>query len=97
MAKKKDPNDVPLTPEAIAELSYEAVVERLEGTVERLEAGDLTLEDQLAAFEEGMTLLRAGQRLLDAAERRVEILLESGEKVPFDPDAAHADDAGEGP
>ena len=69
-------------------LSYEAVIERLEGLVEQLESGDLPLEAQIQAFETGMKLVRRGQSLLDAAERKVELLLnEAGETEPFEPAA----------
>ena len=60
---------------AIADASFEEVVQRLQDVVDRLERGDLPLEASLRAFEEGIALSRAGARRLDEAEQRVEQLL----------------------
>jgi exodeoxyribonuclease VII small subunit len=60
-------------------LSFEQILERLEGVVGTLEQGDAPLEQALAAFERGVSLARLGSRRLDEAERRVELLLSSDE------------------
>jgi exodeoxyribonuclease VII small subunit len=60
-------------------LSFEQVLESLEGVVTELERGELPLEQALAAFERGVTLSRKGASLLDDAERRIEVLLGQGE------------------
>jgi exodeoxyribonuclease VII small subunit len=60
-------------------LSFEQVLEKLEGVVTELERGELPLEQALAAFERGVTLSRKGASLLDDAERRIEVLLGQGE------------------
>jgi exodeoxyribonuclease VII small subunit len=60
-------------------LSFEQILERLEGVVGTLEQGDAPLEQALAAFERGVSLARLGSRKLDEAERRVELLLSSDE------------------
>lgn len=62
------------------ELSFEAALERLEEIVERLEDGDLELEAALAAFEDGVALTRRCAGQLDDAERRIEQLVQEGEK-----------------
>jgi exodeoxyribonuclease VII small subunit len=63
------------------ELTYDALVERLEKVVEALEAGDLSLEQSVERFAEGVKLSRdAGQRL-DEAERRVEQLVKDAAGV----------------
>ena len=69
------------SPEAPATdaLSFEQVLEKLEGVVAELERGELPLEQALAAFERGVTLSRKGASLLDDAERRIEVLLGQGE------------------
>jgi len=64
-----------------AEVTYDALVERLEKVVEALEAGDLSLEQSVERFAEGVRLAReAGQRL-DDAERRVEQLVKDAAGV----------------
>jgi exodeoxyribonuclease VII small subunit len=71
-----------------APLSFEQVLERLEGVVTELERGELPLDQALAAFERGVTLARDGAQRLDEAERRIELLLGDGDKSalrPFDP------------
>jgi exodeoxyribonuclease VII small subunit len=60
-------------------LSFEQILERLEGVVGTLEQGDAPLEQALAAFERGVSLARLGSRRLDEAERKVELLLSSDE------------------
>jgi len=69
------------SPEAPATdtLSFEQVLEKLEGVVAELERGELPLEQALAAFERGVLLSRKGASLLDDAERRIEVLLGQGE------------------
>lgn len=62
-------------------LSFEQILERLEGVVETLEQGDTPLEQALAAFERGVALSRLGSRRLDEAERRVELLLSAEDGV----------------
>ena len=62
----------------LAELSFEASLERLEGVVDQLERGDLELEASLVAFEEGVRLsARCSQQLVDA-EQRIETLTQEG-------------------
>jgi exodeoxyribonuclease VII small subunit len=60
-------------------LSFEQVLEKLEGVVTELERGELPLEQALASFERGVMLSRKGASLLDDAERRIEVLLGQGE------------------
>ena len=56
-------------------LSFEQILERLEGVVASLEQGDAPLEQALSTFERGIALARLGSRRLDDAERRIEALL----------------------
>lgn len=65
----------PSKPEGGGELSFEQILERLEGVVQALEQGDAPLEQALATFEQGMSLARQGASRLDEAERRIELLL----------------------
>ena len=54
----------------IAELSFEASLERLEEVVDRLEEGELELEASLEAFEEGVRLSTRCSEQLASARRR---------------------------
>jgi exodeoxyribonuclease VII small subunit len=71
------------------EVSYDALVARLEQVVGELEAGQLTLEQSIEKFAEGVRLARDASRKLDEAEARVELLVRSAdggeEAVPFEP------------
>ncbi len=69
------------------QLSFEQILERLEGVVGELERGELPLEQALLAFERGVMLSRRGAAQLDDAERRIEVLLGDADTValrPFD-------------
>jgi exodeoxyribonuclease VII small subunit len=76
-ARPPKPEQPPATDDAA--LSFEQILERLEGVVETLEQGDTPLEQALGAFERGVSLARLGSRRLDEAERRVELLLSAAE------------------
>jgi exodeoxyribonuclease VII small subunit len=71
------PASSPAAPSPEQELSFEAILEQLEGVVEALEAGDAPLEEAIKVFERGVGLSRLGARRLDEAERRIELLLEN--------------------
>ena len=62
-------------------LSFEQLLERLEGVVATLEQGDAPLEQALSTFERGIALARLGSRRLDDAERRIEALLGDGDEL----------------
>ena len=65
-----------------ADLSFEAIVKRLEHIASELENGEPSLEDALNLFEEGVRLQKMGSERLDAAERRLEILQSDGSTTP---------------
>ena len=71
----------PLLPQADDALSFEQILERLEGVVTTLEQGDAPLEQALSTFERGIALARLGGRRLDDAERRIEALLGDGDDL----------------
>ncbi|HEY9068757.1 MAG TPA: exodeoxyribonuclease VII small subunit [Candidatus Ozemobacteraceae bacterium] len=78
-----------LTSEAIAALSYEDAMERLEQTVEALEQEGTPLELGLRLYEVGTLLGRRCGQALDAAEARMVQLLGSAQEAvesPYDPD-----------
>lgn len=75
MTKKNDakPQTAPaFDPEAIAKLSYEEAIERLEAIIDRIESGEIGLEASVAAYEEGVALKEHCERIHQRAEQRVE-------------------------
>lgn len=77
MAKKEQPKDVPT-------ITFEEQLERLRNIVEKMEQGGLTLDESLKLFEEGIGLSGKLFEQLNRAESRVEELLSTLERVPFD-------------
>jgi exodeoxyribonuclease VII small subunit len=71
--------------EPLEGLSFEQLLERLEGVVDALEQGDAPLEEALSTFERGVLLSRLGAQRLDEAEQRVELLLRNGRTRPLVP------------
>jgi exodeoxyribonuclease VII small subunit len=69
----------PERPQEEGELSFEALLDRLQRVVEQLEQGDTPLEEALAAYEQGVRLSRLAARRLDEAERRIELLMSENE------------------
>ena len=64
---------------------FEVMLAKLEEIVRRMETGEMTLEESLAAFEEGTKLSRNCSKTLDEAQRKVESLLQDGEKLATAP------------
>lgn len=62
----------------MADESFEAALQRLEGVVRELEDGELPLEAGLARFEEGVALVRALKGRLEHARQRVQLLQDDG-------------------
>lgn len=71
---------------------FDKSLEALEELVERMERGDLSLEESLRQFERGVQLVRTCRSALDEAERKVELLTEDGDLVPFAPEPEPRDD-----
>ena len=67
-----------------AKKSFEESMERLEAIVVQLEKGECGLDQSLKLFEEGAKLAGQCEELLDQAEQKVNLLLESGQEVPFE-------------
>lgn len=53
------------------QLSFEALLERLQSMVTQLESEDLGLEASLKLYEEGVRLSLRGQEILEGAEAKV--------------------------
>lgn len=63
---------------------FDKNLERLRTIVEKIEQGGLSLEESLRLFEEGVGLSRRLFDILNRSESRVEELLATMERVPFD-------------
>jgi exodeoxyribonuclease VII small subunit len=57
---------------AIAELSFEAALKRLEAIVHRLESGEASLEESITLYAEGDRLRSQCEARLQAAQARIE-------------------------
>jgi len=57
---------------AIAELSFEDALKRLETIVHRLESGDASLEESIELYGEGDRLRKQCEARLQAAQARIE-------------------------
>lgn len=54
-----------------SEMSFEALLQRLQSMVNQLETDDLGLEASLKIYEEGVRLSLRGQTILEGAEAKV--------------------------
>jgi exodeoxyribonuclease VII small subunit len=59
-------------PEAIAELSFEAALKRLEEIVRKLESGETSLDEAIELYGEGDRLKQQCEERLRAAQARIE-------------------------
>ena len=59
-------------PEAIAQLSFEAALKRLEEIVRTLESGEAPLDESIKLYEEGERLKQQCEARLQAAQARIE-------------------------
>jgi len=65
--------------ETVAELTFEAAMQRLEKITQELESGSAPLDRSLELFEEGTLLVERCNKLLDTAQSRVKMLSKSGD------------------
>jgi exodeoxyribonuclease VII small subunit len=80
---------MPDQPEAIAELSFEAALKRLEEIVRRLEGGEATLDEAIELYGEGDRLRQQCEARLQSALAKIEKIQlgrdgEPSGTVPFD-------------
>lgn len=59
-------------PEAIAKLSFEAALKRLEEIVRKLESGEASLDESIELYGEGDRLKQQCEARLQAAQARIE-------------------------
>jgi exodeoxyribonuclease VII small subunit len=76
-------------PQAIAELSFEAALKRLEEIVRRLESGDASLDQSIELYAEGDRLKQQCEARLQAAQAKIEKIQfardgQPGGTAPFD-------------
>jgi len=86
--RSRKPTKPSIDVDASEESTFEEALQSLEAIVDRLEEGNLELEDALSAFEDGVKLTRRCAGQLEDAERRIEELVQEGEKWiarPFEP------------
>ena len=74
MADKK--SAAPAGDDELMELSFEALLKRLEQVLAELESGRLSLEESLSRFEEGMRLRQLCEKKLRSVELRMEKLVQ---------------------
>ena len=83
----QDREDAQKAEEESSNLSFEELLEELDGLVNELESGELSLENSLKTFERGMKLADQGTTILDDAEKKVEVLLQGSDgnssRAPF--------------
>lgn len=65
--------------------NFEEGMRRLEEIVRRLESGEVPLEEHLDLVREGLFLVGWCERRLREAERRIEVLVEEGGEMKFEP------------
>jgi exodeoxyribonuclease VII small subunit len=64
--------DQPNQPDAIAQLSFEAALKRLEEIVRKLESGEAPLDESIELYAEGDRLKQQCEARLQAAQARIE-------------------------
>lgn len=64
-------------------MKFEEALARLDEIVAEMESGKAELDSLLALFEEGVSLVKFCNASLDGAERKVRLVKETGEEVPF--------------
>lgn len=67
-------------------MPFQEALDALEAVVEKLESGEQPLERALEDFEQGVALARHCRTALTTVEQKVQVLLETGELAPLDPE-----------
>lgn len=60
---------------------FEQALNRLEELVRQMESGNLSLDQMIARFEEGMKLAKFCDEKLNEVERKIEMLVQQGDKI----------------
>ena len=58
---------------------------QLDGIMEQMESPDVSLEDAFSLYERGMKMIRRCNEKLDLVEKKMLVIAQNGEEVPFEP------------
>lgn len=70
---------------AVEEASLEEMFQELDGIMEQMESPDVSLEDAFSLYERGMKMIRKCNEKLDLVEKKMMVIAQNGEEVPFEP------------
>ena len=70
---------------AVEEASLEEMFRELDGIMEQMESPDVSLEDAFSLYERGMKMIRKCNEKLDLVEKKMMVIAQNGEEVPFEP------------
>ena len=76
----------------VEQLTYKQASQELELIIRSLESGDMELEESLESYTRGVELLKSLRTRLSDAEQKVSELLQDGNDVLADGEAANTDD-----
>ena len=62
-------------------MNFEESIKQLETIATELEKGNLSLEESVKKFEEGMKISKNCSKLLDESEKKINILIQDGDKI----------------
>ena len=65
-------------------ISLEEMFGELDQIMEKMESPEVSLEDAFALYERGMKMIRQCSQKLDLVEKRMMVIAQNGEEVPFD-------------
>ncbi len=68
--------------DAIAELSFENALKRLESIVQQLESGDVPLEESIRLYQEGDRLRSQCEQRLKSAQAKIDQIQLGGDGAP---------------
>ena len=65
-------------------MKLDQILSNLETTITSLEREDISLEDSFKEYQKGMEMLKLCNTTIDKIEKKVQIIMEDGEKVDFE-------------
>ena len=70
---------------AVEETSLEEMFHQLDGIMEQMESPDVSLENAFSLYERGMKMSGRCNEKLDLVEKKMLVIAQNGEEVPFEP------------
>lgn len=64
-------------------MKLEETFVKLEETIALLEREDISLEDSFQEYQKGMEMIRQCNQTIEKIEKKVQMIVEEGEKVEF--------------